>query len=278
VEKFIDTPVKHYSNGMYLRLAFAVAAHLNPEILIVDEVLAVGDAAFQQKCLSRMGKVAKEGHTVLLVSHHLGTISSLCDNAVLLAKGRVVKTGPSVDVINNYHNELNDDGEDSSSSIQFAEDISLDAQILSAKMMDRYGKSKQQFDLFEPILVEIEYAIRKPIKGMVVEAYCINQGECLFASFDTDTCEERLRERETGIYKAIHQIPSPLLGAGHYELLYEIGILNVGLISKANRTVRFKVIEGSTNTSLLSCDTRNPGKLVVPIDWETSRIQGSKNA
>lgn len=102
LEKFIDTPVKHYSSGMYLRLAFAVAAHLEPEILLVDEVLAVGDAAFQKKCLGKMGEVAGQGRTVLLVSHNLGAISHLCPTTLMLEKGRLEVYGSTDEVIGRY--------------------------------------------------------------------------------------------------------------------------------------------------------------------------------
>jgi lipopolysaccharide transport system ATP-binding protein len=102
VEKFIDTPVKHYSSGMYVRLAFAVAAHLEPEILLVDEVLAVGDAAFQKKCLGKMEDVAKEGRTVLFVSHNMAAISSLCKKACLLDSGKLVRQGPVQEVVQCY--------------------------------------------------------------------------------------------------------------------------------------------------------------------------------
>ena len=102
VEKFIDTPVKHYSSGMYLRLAFAVAAHLEPEILVVDEVLAVGDAAFQKKCLGKMGDVAGEGRTVLFVSHNMTAVKSLCSRAIWLDKGQIAKTGEVSQVVGNY--------------------------------------------------------------------------------------------------------------------------------------------------------------------------------
>jgi lipopolysaccharide transport system ATP-binding protein len=102
VEQFIDTPVKRYSSGMYLRLAFAVAAHLEPEILLVDEVLAVGDAAFQKKCLGKMGDVAKAGRTVLFVSHNMAAMSSLCENGLMLASGQVVKYGGIQEVIKHY--------------------------------------------------------------------------------------------------------------------------------------------------------------------------------
>jgi lipopolysaccharide transport system ATP-binding protein len=102
IEKFLDTPVKYYSSGMYVRLAFAVAAHLEPEILLVDEVLAVGDAAFQKKCLGKMGDVAKEGRTVLFVSHNMAAIEHLCPRTILLDKGHMIKDGPTKDTIRSY--------------------------------------------------------------------------------------------------------------------------------------------------------------------------------
>ena len=102
VEKFLDTPVKHYSSGMYVRLAFAVAAHMEPEILLVDEVLAVGDAAFQKKCLGKMGNVAQEGRTVLLVSHNMGAVQNLCNTAYLFDQGKVIASGNVSDVIGKY--------------------------------------------------------------------------------------------------------------------------------------------------------------------------------
>jgi lipopolysaccharide transport system ATP-binding protein len=102
VEAFVDTPVKHYSSGMYLRLAFAVAAHLEPEILLVDEVLAVGDAAFQKRCLGKIGEVAQEGRTVIFVSHNLSAVERLCDQALLLDHGRVSFQGPTADAIERY--------------------------------------------------------------------------------------------------------------------------------------------------------------------------------
>src|SRR5437764_1721956 len=128
VEKFIDTPVKRYSSGMYVRLAFAVAAHLEPEILIVDEVLAVGDASFQQKCLGRMHSVAHEGRTVLFVSHNLGAVQMLCTRAILLRNGEIVAEGPPSSTVATYLNFLqNDSGQE------------------VATRIDRTGKGKLRF-------------------------------------------------------------------------------------------------------------------------------------
>jgi lipopolysaccharide transport system ATP-binding protein len=107
IEKFIDTAVKHYSSGMYLRLAFAVAAHLNPEILIIDEVLAVGDAGFQKKCLGKMDDVTRSGRTVLFVTHGLGMITHLCEHAILLTDGQINKIGPAAEVVDYYNSMWN---------------------------------------------------------------------------------------------------------------------------------------------------------------------------
>ena len=113
VEKFIYTPVKHYSSGMYLRLAFAVAAHLEPEILVVDEVLAVGDASFQQKCLGKMGSVASEGRTVLFVSHNMAAVENLCDRAILLRNGEIYQDGETNEVLHTYLGGLTELGNSS---------------------------------------------------------------------------------------------------------------------------------------------------------------------
>lgn len=108
IEKFLDTPVKRYSSGMYVRLAFAVAAHLEPEILIVDEVLAVGDSKFQKKCLGKMGEVSSQGRTILFVSHNTTFVRSLCNKGIWLDKGQVRQTGSTADVINNYLSSMHD--------------------------------------------------------------------------------------------------------------------------------------------------------------------------
>src|SRR5262249_2440687 len=103
IDQFLDTPVKRYSSGMYVRLAFAVAAHLEPEVLVVDEVLAVGDAAFQKKCLGKMSGVARQGRTVLFVSHNMGAVSNLCERGILLEAGRIVFSGSARDTIQQYN-------------------------------------------------------------------------------------------------------------------------------------------------------------------------------
>jgi lipopolysaccharide transport system ATP-binding protein len=152
VEQFLDTPVKRYSSGMYVRLAFAIAAHLEPEILVVDEVLAVGDAQFQKKCLGKMEDVSKqEGRTVLFVSHNTGVVQQLCNRAMLLDKGRVVMTGKTDTVIDRYINQF-DDG---TSAIK-SERRAGDNQFTLAYMTDAEGEKRTEYRFDEEVVMSLD--------------------------------------------------------------------------------------------------------------------------
>ena len=154
VEKFLDTPVKRYSSGMLVRLAFSVAAHLEPEILIIDEVLAVGDAVFQKKCLGKMQDVASEGRTVLFVSHNMGAISNLCSSAIWLDQGRMVEQGDIKTIVNNYL------GKSSNASItdasQWIRTGTGEARILNARLLDSEREDRALFKMGESIVFEFE--------------------------------------------------------------------------------------------------------------------------
>jgi lipopolysaccharide transport system ATP-binding protein len=160
VEKFLDTPVKFYSSGMFVRLAFAVAAHLDPEILIVDEVLAVGDAEFQKKCLGRMKEVSRgEGRTVLFVSHSLATVQSLCDRSILLRSGEVAAIGPTYDVLAEYQSEP---GTRTLSEISTAARHGAGAvQIVSGKLTDADGATTSALRCGDDVRIAIEYRSAK---------------------------------------------------------------------------------------------------------------------
>ena len=163
VEKFLDTPVKRYSSGMYVRLAFAVAAHLEPEILIVDEVLAVGDAQFQKKCLGKMDEAGREGRTILFVSHNMGVISQLCPTCVWLNKGEIRNIGQTGDVVNAYM--LNGTSE-LSGEITFADDPEKIVQLKKMTLLDREGNVAQKFDCDNPINIKFDIQIRKQLPGL----------------------------------------------------------------------------------------------------------------
>ena len=170
VERFLDTPVKHYSSGMYVRLAFAVAAHLEPEILLVDEVLAVGDAAFQKKCLGKMADVAHEGRTVLFVSHNLGAISALSTRSVLLGEGRVVADGPTQAVVERYLSM-----EDLASPTIEADQVSNrcgsgPCRISRVIVAGADGRPRSEFTMGEPLRVIYELVSEHPVRGAVLAA------------------------------------------------------------------------------------------------------------
>jgi lipopolysaccharide transport system ATP-binding protein len=178
LEEFIDTPVKRYSSGMYARLGFSVAAHVNPDIMIVDEVLSVGDYVFQQKCVQRMKEIIRAGAAVVFVSHNLKNIAEFCDSCLLLEKGRMVKIGPAQDVISAYMNK---------SRSEHVVDDEIPIRISKVTVRNRYGESLR-FQSGEKAWVDVELRANSPCSKLSLSIYLLN-GE--FQSvFDTST--ERL--------------------------------------------------------------------------------------
>jgi lipopolysaccharide transport system ATP-binding protein len=214
VEKFIDTPVKHYSSGMYLRLAFAVAAHLEPEILIVDEVLAVGDARFQQKCLNKMEDVGKEGRTVLFVSHNMSAVARLCQRAVLLESGGVINDGPSQKIVSEY---LNSDI--STSAMRSWDDVTKApgndvVRLRSVRVRNKEGQIADTIDISEPICIDIEYVVFQSDQVFIPYSDIYDEnGVLVFNTFDLDPTWRR-KPRPTGRYVSTFQIPGNFLSEG----------------------------------------------------------------
>ena len=171
VEKFIDTPVKRYSSGMYVRLAFAVAAHLDPEILVVDEVLAVGDAQFQKKCLGKMGDISKkEGRTVLFVSHNMGAIQNLCSRSIIVSKGKAVFDGITTEAIQRYSHESRKIKIDDTTSIYDEKHRrgSGDIRITSVSIQNDKGKEKFEFNIGDTIKFIVSWKCFKDMSGISV--------------------------------------------------------------------------------------------------------------
>jgi lipopolysaccharide transport system ATP-binding protein len=217
VEKFLDTPVKRYSSGMYVRLAFAVAAHLEPEILIVDEVLAVGDAQFQKKCMGKMEEVGKEGRTILFVSHNMGVISQLCSTCVWLDQGEIKNIGQTASVVNEYM--LNGISE-LSGERTFLEDVGKAAQLKKISLLDKEGNISQKFDCDHPITVRLDIQIRKQVRGLYgYLLLCKPDGTRVLVSdsFDAVTTNP-LDNQLVGMHTFIVVIPPRTLGHGDYML------------------------------------------------------------
>jgi lipopolysaccharide transport system ATP-binding protein len=214
VEKFIDTPVKHYSSGMYLRLAFAVAAHLEPEILIVDEVLAVGDGRFQKKCVDKMQDVEKSGNTIIFVSHNMEAILRLCKRAILLQDGRIVKEGTSHEVVAAYLST----GFDTTAirewpDIQEAPGGEL-ARLRAVRVKNGNGQISETIDIRKPVNIEMEFDILKGGHVLVPQcAFYNDAGLEVFGSDDLDP-SWRGRPRPAGRWISTCTIPGNFLSEG----------------------------------------------------------------
>ncbi len=221
VEQFVDTPVKRYSSGMYLRLAFAVAAHLEPEILVVDEVLAVGDAEFQKKCLGKMGDVAQQGRTVLFVSHNMSAILRLTQETIVLKKGRLIKRAPTQEAVDFYlASGLAETGE----RLWEPDEIPVNAapfRPIALRIRDRQGRIVDTIRSTESFTVEWEYVLEAPITGLRVGMYLSTmRGEYVFTAFDVDDAGqyEQFASRTAGHFISRCSVPADVLNEGRYSL------------------------------------------------------------
>jgi len=221
VDKFIETPVKRYSSGMYLRLAFAVAAHLEPEILVVDEVLAVGDAEFQRKCLGKMGDVAREGRTVLFVSHNMSAVLRLTDETIVIDKGGLLLRAPTPEAVDFY---LSRGYAQEGQRIWESEEVPFSAapfRPLAVRVIGPQGKVVNTVRSVEENAIEIEYSLSAPVTGLRVGLYLMStRGEYVFTSFDTDEPEEFERQavRQPGRYISRVTLPANLLNEGRFVI------------------------------------------------------------
>lgn len=266
VETFLDTPVKRYSSGMYVRLAFAVAAHLEPEILVVDEVLAVGDAEFQKKCLGKMEDVSKnDGRTVLFVSHQLGMIKTLCTKGMVLFKGEAVFNGASYDAIDYY---ISNAIEKNTEAVKyFKREEKLSAQIMYCFLSNRAGEQGLRYDVFDEIYLHVNYEIRIPVTGMNICFGLEKSNEIIGLSFDTDLQEELLLERKAGVYITKVKIPTPLK-AGNYNIsILSLGIVNVGAFNIEKNVLSFEIVEQSFNPTFKSFSSTREGLIVLNNEW-----------
>lgn len=268
VEKFINTPVKHYSSGMYLRLAFAVAAHLEPEILIIDEVLAVGDAAFQKKCLGKMEDVARGGRTVLFVSHNLGAIGRLCNQGMLLDKGRIVSSGRVSDVIRQYTESVMC----STAESYFEADLDKKIQIRTVQLLNQQGKPSTELDREHPFRVFIEYEVRQHVSGAHVGVMLDKlDGTAICHSADIDVAPSGIIEREPGLYQAVVEFPGGLLNAGAYQIRIGIGKRGGEKYDYCDAFV-FHLNDHGSFATLGFGGRQRLGLLALPLEWKIEKV------
>jgi lipopolysaccharide transport system ATP-binding protein len=264
LEKFIDTPVKHYSSGMYVRLAFAVAAHLEPEILLVDEVLAVGDASFQKKCLGKMGDVAKTGRTIVFVSHNMTAMRRLTSRAVWLEGGQIAGTGPSANIIDQY---LQKNTESNLESVWDDEGTAPgDERVrLNSVRVTPEGTADGLITVHTPLRIEFTYWNYVPAAVLNVSMVLNNLEEvCVLASASD------FKARPAGLIRHIVSIPGNFLNAGSYYINAMIVKDASTAILLQNNVVAFEVAEGETIGNWYG---QFPGAVRPTLNWESKTIE-----
>jgi lipopolysaccharide transport system ATP-binding protein len=274
VEQFVDTPVKRYSSGMYLRLAFAVAAHLEPEILVVDEVLAVGDAEFQKKCLGKMSDVAQQGRTVLFVSHNMSAILRLTQEALVLRKGQLIRRGPTQEAVDFY---LASGQADSGERTWEAQEIPLSAAPfcpISVRLKDKQGRIVDTIRSTEPAVIEWEYQLTAPLTGLRVGMYISTmRGEYVLTTFDVDeaTQFEKYGARKAGRYFSRCTLPPDLLNEGRYAVGVNASSFGVRRYFMDENALSFNVdISGAPGTQWP--EVRH-GPVRPRLDWQIEKVE-----
>jgi len=270
LEDFIDTPIKRYSSGMHVRLGFAVAAHLDPEILLVDEVLAVGDAAFQKKCLGKMSVAAQEGRTVVFVSHNMTAVKSLCNRAIWLQDGRVKEDGEPGIVVSKYL--------ETSSSIVSGKvwnDAATApgndrARVHAVRFVDADGRSMTLADIEDPIMVEVEYWVLVPGTVLNVSISLFSQEEVyVLASPSITDRNWYQRPHPAGLFRSRCTIPGRFLNQGQYRLtaLLVESVIRPNIIAQLDKVVTIDMIDtGASRKGYFGYW----GGVVRPVlEWET---------
>jgi lipopolysaccharide transport system ATP-binding protein len=266
IDKFIDTQFKHYSSGMQARLGFAVAVNLRPEVLILDEVLSVGDLMFQEKSMDRMTELRKSGITILFVSHSLGTVAGICKRAMLLKQGRVIKIGDVGQVVEEYVPKVTS----GTAFVDFGNGSNFPACYLSAMTENADGTRTDQFDINEDIFVRLRYRVRKPQGGLQLAVVIRIQQDEIVQTFDTDD-HAFLGRHETGTFEKILKIPRMFLKEGEYSIRITIGIPTL-CYDDFESVLKFSVAANSMDTANKSYRRGRAGRVVFPGSWQDVEI------
>jgi lipopolysaccharide transport system ATP-binding protein len=271
IEKFIDTPVKRYSSGMYVRLAFAVAAHLQPEILIVDEVLAVGDGSFQRKCLNKMKDVGQHGRTVLFVSHNMNAITRLCDRTILLEEGRIAHDGPSHKVVGAYlksslgttaMREWRDSSKAPGNEV---------VRLLSVRVRNEEGLTTEAADIRRPVGIEMQYEVLRPGFVLTPNYHFYNEeGVQAFATLALEP-EWRRRPRPAGRYTSTAWVPGNFLAEGSLAVAVAMSTSEPPMIHFYEQdAIAFQVIDSMDGDSARGDYAGGvPGVVRPLLEWKT---------
>ncbi len=272
IAKFIDTPVKWYSNGMYLRLAFSVAVHLDPEILLMDEVLAVGDFAFQQKCLSKIHAIMQEGRTILFVSHSMAAVSRLCKRVILLEHGRITHDGPAPQVVTTYlGSNWSVAAEKEWQDLRQAPGNEV-VRLRRVRVRTEEGETAEAIDITRPIGIEMTYEVLQQGHVLIPLCHFYNrEGLHVFAAQDNQP-EWRRRERPAGQYTSTAWVPGNFLSEG--SMIVDVGINSYIPAATAHflerEAVGFKITDNLSGDSARGDYTGEVPGVVRPIlKWTT---------
>jgi len=274
LEKFVDTPVKRYSSGMYTRLAFSVAAHLESEILLVDEVLAVGDLQFQNKCLGKMGEISKAGRTVLFVSHNMGAIGSLCDSALLLDKGKKISEGSTAVTIAKYMESSENTSVEWKAPLHSEGNKKIGrVNLIAVRVMDLSGQLRSEFTNKEPIIIEFDLEMDEWSPDLKVGFDLEGEfGDIIFTSFHNDNANiftNEILKSGTFCFKTI--IPPFLLNSKVYYISPCVGLHKKRWIFRIERAVKFNVDFQINNPDFFV--SKRQGIIGPLLEWEVKHSE-----
>ena len=273
LEKFLDTPVKRYSSGMYMRLAFAVASHLEPEIMVVDEVLAVGDAAFQKKCLGKIENVAREGRTVLFVSHNMVAVQSLCKRVLWLDSGEIVDDGKTLGVVSSYlNNAFGSDGklEELWPNRDNAPGNDL-FRLHRVGVRPQTGDSSDPLTTRTPFLIEVEYWNLQPEARLHITLHLYTEQEIIAFSTGSGVDPEWAgRPMAAGLYRSVCHVPGELLNVGRHRFKVLVVKDLTSVICRHESAVTFDIVDMDERE--LSQYGREPGVVKPSLKWKTEQI------
>ncbi len=273
IDKFIDTPVKRYSSGMYMRLAFAVSAHLEPEILVVDEVLAVGDAEFQRKCLGKMSDVASEGRTVIFVSHNMSAIQRLTQECIILDKGKMVLRARTPEAVDYYlTNDFSASGERKYSAAEIPASAHPFTPV-AVRVKNNANVTTDNLLSVEPVTIEVEYELATDVTGLRVGVYLMtSRGEYVLTSFDTDDPEKyhALGVRKAGRYISRCTIPADTLNEGRFVIGINASSYMVKRYFADERAINFTI--NATGAPGMQWVEVRQGPLRPRLDWRIEEV------
>ncbi len=263
IDRFVDTPIKRYSSGMEVRLAFSVAAHLNSDILIVDEVLAVGDAEFQKKCLGKMSEVSYEnGRTVLFVSHNMKAILNLCNRAILLEQGKLLNFGVPKNIVDQYLNNINENRQ-----FNWAGNISSiggEVQLEHVKSLQFDDSEYGKFLISKELIIEAEFDFQEAIDGIAFEMFVIDREQVTVFSFYTPS-----QTISAGKYKVQFKIPEHTLNDLCYQVTIAVSKSYLEFLLKADEIISVNLCEEPRGTGYQGV---HPGCVRPEIKWSVNQL------